>query len=132
MGSTFFRRLRTYLIGVFLGSILVYFFFQDRLSLFTSWTPKNRVLTAIETSDWQMTQVDSCTFACLEIDPKDKQTLLKEASVLFSESKSEIDNPVRYYILGNESLQLNSVKVNFENDSLISFSNWKLDKVCPC
>lgn len=130
MGSTFFRRLRTYLIGVFLGSIMVYFFFQDRLSLFTSWTPKNRVLTAIETSDWQMSKLDSCTFECLGV--KEKQTLLNEASVLFSESKSEIDNPVRYYIVGNESLQLNSVKVNFENDSLISFSNWNLDKACPC
>ena len=134
MNKTFLRRLKTYLIGVGIGSILVFVLFKERTSQLTAWTPKNTVIKAISTSEWQMNSVDSCYFSCLSLNEKDKKAMLDKADVLFSQSESKIDQENRFYMLSLEDLAVKHLKVNFINDSLISFSNWKLmdGKDCNC
>jgi len=81
---TFWRRLRTYLIGVGLGLLIVYVFFNDRD--LSGWTPQGRVLTAIDSSDVTISTRAMCQFKCYNISSENWRELQVETSVNFSES----------------------------------------------
>ncbi|TXC78372.1 hypothetical protein [Luteibaculum oceani] len=133
MNSTFFKRLRLYLIGVLIGAVMVVFIFKERTSLLTSWLPENTVIEAIQTSDFQLNATDSCYFNCLGAN-EDLKAFFDEADVLFSEGERGVKDANRYYILKNDDKSLERLRVTFVNDSLVSFSSWKLmeGKNCPC
>lgn len=84
---SFWRRFRTYLVGVGLGLVLVYVFFGDRD--FYSWTPEGRVLLAIDSSEVSISKIAECQLACLKIDSDSLQRLMDESTVDFSESETD-------------------------------------------
>lgn len=86
---SFWRRFRTYLVGVGLGLVLVYVFFGDRD--FYSWTPEGRVLLAIDSSQSSLSNLAICQLACLEINEDSLQRLMDDATVDFSESETQKD-----------------------------------------
>lgn len=83
---TFGRRLRTYLIGVGLGLLMVYIFFGDRD--ISSWTPEGRVLTTIDSSTMIISERAKCQMMCLELNDSAIYKIQDFASVNFSESST--------------------------------------------
>jgi len=99
---TFWRRLRTYLIGVGLGLLIVYFIFGDRE--LNSWTPQKRILTAIDSSDITISDRAMCQLACLEMNEADWKKVQQKASVNFSESSTK-KKPCPVYQLESKYLE---------------------------
>lgn len=94
--NTFWRRFRTYLIGVGLGLLLVYIFFGDRDLGF--WTPEGRVLTAIDSSEISLSDKVICQLTCLSLEEQDWKELVSVANVDFSNSATR-KKPCPEYIL---------------------------------
>lgn len=84
----FTRRLRLYLTGFFLGSLLVVFFFNDRLSVLTSWLPNNRVLFRIENTYSGSTDLAKCQMDCYQIDSAMVNYSFEEGDVDFGLSET--------------------------------------------
>ena len=81
---TFWKRLRTYLIGVALGLLIVYVFFKDRD--LSGWTPQGRVLTTIDSSQVSISERARCQINCYSLETEEWREIHKVASVDFSES----------------------------------------------
>ena len=81
---TFWKRLRTYLVGVGLGLLIVYVFFKDRD--LSGWTPQGRVLTAIDSSNFSISERAMCQMNCYRLQTEEWRLIHNEASVNFSES----------------------------------------------
>ena len=90
----FTKRLRLYLTGFFLGSLLVVFFFYDRLSVLTSWLPNNRVLFRIENTRSGTTDRAKCQMDCFLVDTAMINYALEEGDVQFSMSETHTDPKV--------------------------------------
>jgi len=84
---TFWRRLRTYLVGVGLGLIMVYVIFGDRE--LNTWTPQKRILTAIDSSDVTISERAICQLACLDFADTTWKEIQRMAEVNFSESNTD-------------------------------------------
>jgi len=96
---TFWKRLRTYLVGVGLGLLIVYVFFKDRD--LSGWTPQGRVLTTIDSSAVTLSDRAKCQLQCNNFELEDWRKVHATASVDFSESSTQ-KKPCPVY-------QLNSV-----------------------
>ncbi|MGB0167531.1 MAG: hypothetical protein ACPF8V_11825, partial [Luteibaculum sp.] len=84
--------------GVGLGILAVIVIFGERTRLLTDWLPGNQVKKAIATSTWELNAADSCIlFTCLKFPALNKDSLLQDAEVLFSESRKE-DSELRSYV----------------------------------
>lgn len=81
---TFWRRLKTYLIGVGLGLLIVYVFFKDRD--LSGWTPQGRVLTTIDSSAVTISERAICQLTCYQLPQEEWRSIHAVASVNFSES----------------------------------------------
>ncbi|KAA3651886.1 MAG: hypothetical protein DWP98_02115 [Bacteroidetes bacterium] len=84
---TFGRRLRTYLVGVGLGLLMVYIFFGDRD--LTTWTPEGRVLIAIDSSTHIISDLAKCQMQCLVLSDSSIYKIQEVADVIFSESSTQ-------------------------------------------
>jgi len=93
----FTRRLRLYLTGFLLGSLLVVFFFNDRLSVLTSWLPNNRVLFRIENTMSGTTDLAKCQMICLQVDTALVSYAFEEGDVQFGMSETH-EEPKIYII----------------------------------
>lgn len=83
----FLRRLRTYLIGVGLGLVIVYVIFGDRE--LNTWTPEKRIMTAIDSSTVSVSSRAACQLQCLELENKAWVAIQQQAAVNFSESDTQ-------------------------------------------
>ncbi len=92
----FWRRFKTYLVGVGLGLLITYIFFGDRDISF--WTPQNRVLTAIDSSEVSISPKAICQLACLNLQDDKWKEVQALASVDFSESQTQ-EKPCPIYKL---------------------------------
>ncbi len=90
----FTKRLRLYLTGFFLGSLLVVFFFYDRLSVLTSWLPNNRVLFRIENTLMGTTEQAKCQMECFQVDTAMINYAFEEGDVQFGMSETHADPKV--------------------------------------
>ncbi len=129
MNKKFARRLRLYLIGVVMGILMVVVIFGERTELLTAWLPENAVIRAINTSEWQLDQQDSCAFTVLGDSLQSWKSGLEEADVLFSESNPKGEQ--RSYTLALKEKHIQSFQITFINDSLVDFGTWSLDTAHP-
>ncbi len=88
---TFARRLRTYLIGFFLGCVVVVFMFNDRLSVLTAWMPNNRVLLRLQLTEVQYTDDALCQLKCFDLDTADVTVARKTGNVRFNLSETRVE-----------------------------------------
>ncbi len=97
---TFWKRLRTYLVGVGLGLVLVFIFFGDRD--LTSWTPSGRILITIDSSEQMISPMAICQLECLDIDKSKLPEILDLADINYSESNTRKE-PCPIYFLESKS-----------------------------
>jgi hypothetical protein len=91
------RRWRSFLIGVLLGSLIVYlllFYNRDRDLSF--WFPEKRVLNDIKAKLGPIEQYD-CELSCEQMFPSDLEKLLTEGDVDFAKSKPR-ETPKEYLV----------------------------------
>lgn len=129
---TFWRRLRTYLIGVGLGLLIVYLIFGDRE--LNSWTPQKRVLTAIDSSEVTISERAICQLTCLKMNEADWKKVQQKASVNFSESSTK-KKPCPVYKLESNYLDSDFVlmwKVCEKDEKVDLLSITKKGADCKC
>jgi hypothetical protein len=129
---TFWRRVRTYLVGFGLGLLMVYVFFGDRD--LSSWTPEGRILTTIDSSAMVLSERAICQIKCLELSDSLIYQIQETAEVNFSESSTRKE-PCPIYKLESvwkeEKYKLIwEVCENAEEVTLISIL--KNEKNCAC
>lgn len=91
---TFAKRLRYYIIGFGMGLVICFAIFGTRGC---DWTPGNRVLKQIATSEILITDSVRCILAENKIDEDEIFKTLNNGSVIFSESKTH--QVPKYYVL---------------------------------
>lgn len=130
--NTFWRRFRTYLVGVGLGLLLVYIFFGDRD--FSFWTPEGRVLTAIDSSDLTISSKVLCQLECLQLADEDWRNLLNNASVDFSKSATRKKPCPEYQLVSlTEKDSYQMLWQVCEYDEIVTFLNIeRTGKACDC
>lgn len=125
----FLNRLKFYLIGVGIGTLMVYIMFKDRN--ITSWTPKNRVLNEIAELPMQILDREDCLLLCLEIDVDSLKSLMLDGSVDFSESNIK-NKKKRRYQLDLDSEKIQSARVEIREDSTVLLSLALVSDQCGC
>lgn len=130
---TFFRRLRTFMIGVFMGLLLVVFFFNDRLNVLTDWLPGNRVLLRLQLTEAAYTPVALCQLGCLDLDTADVSLVKREGDVRFKYSDTRTE-PKRYRV--DHRFGDHLVRMTFDADDLsstlteVALPNASMDCTC--
>lgn len=129
----FARRLRSFLIGVGLGCILVVFFFHDRLNLLTDWLPNERVLVRLQMTEAAYTPEAMCRLECLGLDTADVSLLKREGNVRFKLSDTRTE-PKRYRV--DHRFGDHLVRMTFDADEIASTLT-EVDRpnapvACPC
>ena len=129
---TFWRRFRTYLIGVGLGLLIVYVMFGDRE--LNTWTPENRIMTTIDSSTVSISARAVCQLKCLGLEDKKWVEIQHASDINFSESNAQ-KKPCPVYRLENkfdkgEYTMIWEVCENEERVEMLSVS--KEGKSCDC
>ncbi len=99
---SFWKRIRVYIIGVGIGSLMVLFLFGDRGC--GGWLPGNRVKTSIIESIFETSDLIDCKLTCNGFTKEKVEDLILKGIVLFKQSKTDTDP--REYIIEHESKQL--------------------------
>jgi len=81
------KRIRYYLIGVILGTLVVYFMFGSRTDIGCDYFPNARVLKNLRTKPLVISDVADCQKSCLNLDSTDIKMLFAAGVVNFSESE---------------------------------------------
>lgn len=106
----FAKRLFLYLIGFFLGSVLVYFlFFRDKSR---SFFPSAIVLDTLQSKELTIEKKAECFLSCYRINRSNIKELLAEGEVNFSES-SPRETPKKY-VVEVETPEGTELKLSFE------------------
>src|SRR3989337_3043833 len=91
----FVKRLFLYLIGFFIGSLIVYFLFfkgQNR-----SFLPGSIVLDTITSKTFVLEPKAECMLKCYDVSQRNIKQLLRDGDVIFSES-SPRQTPKKYVV----------------------------------
>lgn len=97
MNSSLWRRLKYYGVGFLIGCIFVFFFFQTRGC---SWTPSNRVKSAILGRVITVNEVERSIMEKYKLTMDDVITALNEGDVDFKNSRKDTEDKV-YLITAN-------------------------------
>ena len=124
----FLKRLRTYLIGVLLGSILVILFFKDRVSVLTSWLPANRVKIELAEANLTVDSLVQAKTACLNWTADDWKRQFLNCDVNFSES--EVQQQPRRYILEFENDTLLKLEVSIQDTTAVVLKSVLAKSIC--
>ncbi|NND77248.1 MAG: DUF4258 domain-containing protein [Flavobacteriales bacterium] len=128
------RRFKLFLIGMFLGTLAVIFFFGDRLDLFSSWMPNERVLLRLRQTELKMTEKAKCLMDCYEIERNDINTLMIEGDVDFKNSKTQED-PLIYLVHGSKK-NLKKYSLTFaakdSTSTIINAERTDISRSCEC
>lgn len=116
---SFGRRLRLFILGILLGSLVVWaFLFRGRT--FPAWTPEGRVLEALQEQPVKISKFAACQLTCFDISNEDVLEVLRSADVLFSESSIR-DKEVPEYVLEGKGLDGRMHKLKFRSEYLSSY-----------
>lgn len=106
----FIKRLFLYLIGFFIGSILVYFMlFKDKSR---SFLPSSIILDSLKANEIIYDQHIECILSCYQISNKNIRQMLDDGDVIFSESQPR-ETPKKY-VVEVETAEEKIIKLSFE------------------
>ena len=110
----FRRRLRLFLVGVLIGSLVVWgFLFKGRT--FPAWTPEGRVLEALRENPIKVSAKARCLLDCNKISDDEVVHFLQNADVIFGESDIR-GKDVPEYVLEGKSQTGKSYKMKFKSE----------------
>jgi len=110
----FNRRLRLFLLGVGIGSLVVWAaLFRGRT--FPAWTPEGRILEALQQSPVKISPSARCMLDCNSISDQDILSVLQTADVKFDESDIH-GKPVPEYVLQGKGLNGKTYKMKFKSE----------------
>ena len=128
----FSQRLKRYLIGVSIGTVLSIWIFRDKGDAVKGWMPNDRVLLRLKSTQLQVSEKIKYKMDCLSVSDKDVTRLLENGNVVFDESKTH-QTPLIYVVEGTTENDL-AFKTIFEaGDSTSVITNIILtnsDKDC--
>jgi hypothetical protein len=81
------KRLMYFLIGVALGSLVVYYMVQQRTDIRCSYFPNARVLQSLRSKPLVFSDLAACQQACLNLDSNDVNMLFVAGAVIFDKSE---------------------------------------------
>ena len=128
------RRIRLFLIGVLLGSIIMYFFvFKDR-NVYKS--PSEVIHEKLQHSKLTFSNKSTCEMNCNAITSAEIQEFLKKSDVNFGASQVH-QKPCPIYVMEGKSTSGKDLTVSYQQcDSsveIISVAlNPKIKEPCPC
>ncbi len=129
----FGRRLRLYILGVLLGSVMVMFFFDDRLDSLTDWMPNNRVLYRLRVSPSSISNQAMCQLKCYKLDTAAVRIIKEEGDVDFTNSQTKSD--IKVYLIDGE-VSSENVQMTFEvrdsSNTLIGVNLPDKRTTCDC
>ena len=119
---SFARRIRLFIIGILIGSLVVWgFLFRGRT--FPAWTPEGRVLEALQEHPIRISSEARCMLDCNKISDEDILALIADGDVLFSESDIRGKDIPEYVIEGkgkNQKLYKMKFRTEYLTTVLIS------------
>lgn len=129
----FGRRLRLYIFGVLIGSVLVFFFFEGRLKSLTNWMPNNRVLYRLQESPSTISDKALCQLNCFDLDTSAVRIIKTTGDVDFTNSQTKSE-PMVYLI--EETINSDLIQMEFEvRDSSNTLTNVRMPEIagrCEC
>ncbi len=100
----FRQRITRYLIGLGIGSLVVFMMFPDHDWL--GWTPEKKVMEQIREVQFDISSQSNCQMQCLNINLEQIQLARKDGHVDFDKSQVK-QNPRLYHVnYGNVNLQI--------------------------
>ena len=126
------KRIKLFVFGAILGSIIMYFFVLKDRNIYLG--PEEVIITKIQTGKPQISPLVKCKMDCLGITPNDIKTLLETADVDFGASDVH-GKPCKTYIINNDKKDAVLQQVSFQFcDTVIVFSNLltKQKATCNC
>lgn len=91
----FRQRLLRYMIGVFIGVLMVYFMFPDRDWL--SWSPGNQIMGRLRSGKVEISEKGFCRMQCAQLDTAAFRQARIHGNIDFSHSDAQ-SNPKRYHL----------------------------------
>ena len=93
----FLNRLKYYLIGVAIGSVMVFFMLGSRSDIKCSYFPNQRVLNDISKKEMAFSNLAACQFSYLNNDTTFINKLLSGGKVDFERSNTKKESPYKCY-----------------------------------
>jgi hypothetical protein len=127
------RRFRYYLIGVVLGSLVVYAMFGTRSDIGCDYLPNARVLKNLRSKTHEFTAKAQCEITCLELDSLDIAMMFAAGAVKFSESEPRKEPCGEYTLLTKlpDNREINMQVQNCDSTVVVlAFSH--ADTPCAC
>ena len=127
----FVKRLKYYLIGVGIGTLMVILMLGTRDDIQCSYFPNARVIKNISTKKIEFTEKAQCQFNCMGYTDVTIDNLLKAGDVDFGKSETKNDSCNVYYVTS----KFNDAKVAaiFENcDSIATVLKFELPVTASC
>lgn len=116
---SFGRRIRLFIFGVLLGSLVVWgFLFRGRT--FPAWTPEGRVLESLQEHPVKISSVARCLLDCNHISDQDILALIADGDVLFSQSDIH-GKDVPEYVVEGKGQNGKKYKMKFRSEYLSTF-----------
>ena len=113
---SFARRIRLFIIGILIGSLVVWgFLFRGRT--FPAWTPEGRVLEALQEHPIRISSEARCMLNCNHITDDDILALIADGDVLFSESDIR-GKDIPEYVVEGKGKNLKLYKMKFRSEYL--------------
>jgi hypothetical protein len=81
------KRLMYFLIGVTLGTLVVFYMVQQRTDIRCNYLPNSRVLNDLRQKNLLYSDVAACQKACLQLDTNDVHLIFAAGAVIFDESQ---------------------------------------------
>jgi len=116
---SFGRRLRLFILGILLGSGVVWAFLIKGRT-FPAWTPKGRILESLQQQPVKISTNAKCLLGCLKISNDDVLEILRTADVNFSESNIR-DMEVPEYVLEGKARNGQKHKLLFRSEYMSAY-----------
>ena len=99
----FSRRIKLFLFGVIMGTLIVYIsLIRGRDRDLLAWLPEERILQKLRDNDLIYTQQANCSMECANISKEEVQQILINGEVIFNKSQVK-ENPCPVYALEGEA-----------------------------